>query len=124
MKQTTIKEHEEALARIDVLMDTDPAPETDDGKELELLLNQVEQYEDIHYPMNQEIKKDSSLPHLERFDTLPEGWKLDRTWASPEHGWVPIYDGKSLLNGGRKGLLKVDLKARERQNRILVGYEE
>jgi hypothetical protein len=49
----------------------------------------------------------SSLPRMERFDALPDGWKLDSSWGSPEHGWKPICNGKSLLNGGRKGLLKV-----------------
>jgi len=50
----------------------------------------------------------SSLPRMERFDALPNGWKLDRSWGSPEYGWEPICNGKSLLNGGRKGLLKVE----------------
>ena len=50
----------------------------------------------------------SSLPRMERFHALPEGWKLDGSWGSPEHGWSPICNGKSLLNGGRKGLLKVE----------------
>jgi hypothetical protein len=50
----------------------------------------------------------SSLPRMERFDALPDGWKLDRTWGSPEYGYAPICNGKSLLNGGRKGLLKVE----------------
>lgn len=55
MKARIIKteaDYEEALARIDVLMDTDPDVETDEGKELELLVMLVEQYEDIHYPMD------------------------------------------------------------------------
>ena len=43
---------------------------------------------------------------IERFEEMPDGWRLDRTWGSPEHGWVPICNGKSLLNGGRKGLLR------------------
>jgi hypothetical protein len=50
----------------------------------------------------------SSLPRMEQFHALPDGWKLDRSWGSPEHGWEPICNGKSLLNGGRKGLLKVE----------------
>jgi len=49
----------------------------------------------------------SSLPRMERFDALPNGWKLDRSWGSPEHGWEPICNGKSMMNGGRKGLLRV-----------------
>jgi hypothetical protein len=50
----------------------------------------------------------SLLPRLERFDVLPDGWKPDRSWGSPEHGWEPICNGKSMMNGGRKGLLKVE----------------
>jgi len=41
---------------------------------------------------------------------MPPGWRLDKTWGSPEHGWEPIHNGKSLLNGGKKGLLKRQIK--------------
>jgi hypothetical protein len=44
---------------------------------------------------------------IEKFETMPDGWKIDRSWGSPEFGWQPIHNGRSLLNGGRKGLLRV-----------------
>jgi len=49
----------------------------------------------------------SLMPHIERFENMPEGWKIDKSWGSPEAGWEPICNGKSVLNGGKKGLLKV-----------------
>jgi HTH-type transcriptional regulator / antitoxin HigA len=55
MKARIIKtesDYEQALARIDALMDADPDPETDEGSELELLTMLVEQYEDVHFPMD------------------------------------------------------------------------
>jgi hypothetical protein len=45
---------------------------------------------------------------MERFDEMPDGWKVDRSWGSPECGWMPICDGISVLKGGRKGLLRVN----------------
>lgn len=54
MKPRVIKnnaDHDEALRRIDALMDGDPSPKSDAGRELELLSMLVEQYEDIHYPI-------------------------------------------------------------------------
>lgn len=48
----TAEDYETALARIDALMSSDPAPETDDGAELELFSMLVEQYEDVHFPMD------------------------------------------------------------------------
>jgi len=53
------------------------------------------------------VSRSNHLPNsIERFEEMPEGWRFDKTWGSPDHGWVPICNGKSLLNGGRKGLLK------------------
>ena len=46
--------------------------------------------------------------HLDRFDQMPPGWRVDRSWGSPERGWLPICNGKSLLNGGKKGLLRLN----------------
>lgn len=45
------KQYEAALKRIEDLMDADPGPKTDAGKELKLLLYLVEKYEDEHYPI-------------------------------------------------------------------------
>jgi HTH-type transcriptional regulator / antitoxin HigA len=43
------RNYESALARIDVLMDKNPAQKTEEGRELKLLLLLVERYEDEHY---------------------------------------------------------------------------
>ncbi len=45
------KQYEAALKRIDDLMDANPGPKTDTGKEMKLLLYLVEKYEDEHYPI-------------------------------------------------------------------------
>lgn len=42
-----------------------------------------------------------------KFEKMPIGWNYDKTWGSPIAGYAPICDGKSILNGGKKGLLKV-----------------
>lgn len=46
------KEYENALKRIDGLMDADPGMRTDAGREMKLLLYLIEKYEDEHYPMD------------------------------------------------------------------------
>ena len=46
------KQYEAALKRIDDLMDANPGPKTDAGKEMKLLLFLVEKYEDEHYPID------------------------------------------------------------------------
>ncbi len=48
----TEAENEEALIRIDELMDFDPEIESEEGRELELLSVLVEQYEDRMYPVD------------------------------------------------------------------------
>ena len=45
------KDYEAALKRINELMDADPRPSTNAGKEMKLLLYLVEKYEDEHYPI-------------------------------------------------------------------------
>jgi hypothetical protein len=63
---------------------------------------------DIPAVVQERLVVHSSLPRMERFHALPDGWRLDRSWGSPEYGWEPICNGKSMINGGRKGLLKVE----------------
>jgi HTH-type transcriptional regulator/antitoxin HigA len=46
------QEHEQALARIEELMEEDPPLGTDKGKELMNLSEIVDQYEEIHFPMS------------------------------------------------------------------------
>ena len=57
------------------------------------------------------IKLLKEIRQMQKFDEMPEGWKLDTTWGSPEHGWTPICNGKSILNGGLKGLLRLNKQA-------------
>lgn len=39
---------------------------------------------------------------------LPEGWKIDKTVGSPVHGCIFITNGKSVLNGQKRALLKIN----------------
>lgn len=52
--------------------------------------------------MKNEIYKDWLL-----FDNMPKGWKLDKTCGSPLAGYLFINNGKSILNGGKRALLRV-----------------
>lgn len=45
------KEYAAALKRIEELMDANPGPRTESGKEMKLLLYLVEKYEDERYPI-------------------------------------------------------------------------
>lgn len=47
----TDQEHEQALARVMELMDSDPASDTPEANELELLSLLIEHYEKKHYPI-------------------------------------------------------------------------
>lgn len=38
---------------------------------------------------------------------MPSGWRLDKTCGSPLSGYVFICDGKSVLRGGKRALLRV-----------------
>ena len=40
-------------------------------------------------------------------DSLPDGWKLDKTAGSPLHGYEFCTNGKSILNGGKRALVFV-----------------
>lgn len=41
------------------------------------------------------------------FETLPKGWKVDKTVGSPLAGYVFCTNGKSVLRGQQRGLVKV-----------------
>lgn len=79
MKPRIIKtqaDYESALSRIDALMESDPAPDTDAGAELELLVMLVEQYEEKHYPMEmptpvEAIKFRMDQAGLKQVDLIP-----------------------------------------------------
>ena len=41
---------------------------------------------------------------------MPEGWKIDKTVGSPLHNHVFITNGKSVLNGQERALLRIEGK--------------
>jgi hypothetical protein len=43
-------------------------------------------------------------------DELPEGWSVDKTAGSPAPHTVFITNGKSVLNGQKRALLKIKTK--------------
>jgi len=45
--------------------------------------------------------------YWELIDKLPEGWVIDKTVGSPKCGYVFCTNGKSVLNGQKRKLLKV-----------------
>ena len=40
-------------------------------------------------------------------ETMPDGWKIDKTAGSPLHGYEFVSDGTSINNGGRRALFRV-----------------
>ena len=49
------------------------------------------------------------------FDSLPDGWRIDKTCGSPLHGYSFATNGKSTLNGGLRALVKVERKPVEHE---------
>lgn len=49
-------------------------------------------------------------------EELPEGWLIDKTAGSPVQKTVFITNGKSVLNGQKRALLKVEAKNRYKYN--------
>ena len=43
----------------------------------------------------------------EILETLPEGWVIDKCCGSPLYGFVFCTNGKSILNGGKRALVRV-----------------
>ncbi len=41
------------------------------------------------------------------FDELPDGWRFDKTAGSPVCGYSFATDGKSVLRGGKRALVRV-----------------
>lgn len=40
-------------------------------------------------------------------EEMPDGWRIDKTAGSPLHGYEFVTDGKSIINGGKRALLRV-----------------
>lgn len=49
-------------------------------------------------------------------DHMPSGWVIDKTCGSPLSGYVFVTNGKSILRGGKRALLRV--KKPQHQHRI------
>ena len=47
------------------------------------------------------------------FDFLPDGWKIDKTAGSPLCGYEFCTDGKSILKGGKRALVRIVKAGRE-----------
>jgi len=41
------------------------------------------------------------------YESLPDGWKIDNTAGSPLSGYSFCNNGESILNGGKRALVKV-----------------
>ncbi len=44
--------------------------------------------------------------HWEKLDALPQGWRIDKTVGSPLHGYVFATNGKSVVNGQQRALVR------------------
>lgn len=44
--------------------------------------------------------------HWEVYEVLPMGWKVDNSCGSPLHGFDFCTNGKSILNGGKRALVR------------------
>ena len=49
----------------------------------------------------------------EILETLPEGWVIDKYCGSPLYGFVFCTNGKSILNGGKRALVRAFVNIRE-----------
>ena len=65
-------------------------------------------------------------------ECLPKGWKIDNTCGSPLHGFDFCTDGKSILNGGkralvrtiRKGTPRIEFIAPTQENKVVEQVKE
>lgn len=48
----------------------------------------------------------STFRQWEVYEVLPMGWKIDNSCGSPLHGFDFCTDGKSVLNGGKRALVR------------------
>lgn len=51
--------------------------------------------------------KSKSYKDWELFDDMPSGFKIDKTCGSPLAGYSFINNGKSMLRGGKRALLRI-----------------
>lgn len=48
----------------------------------------------------------STFRGWEVYEVLPMGWKIDNSCGSPLYGFDFCTDGKSVLNGGKRALVR------------------
>ena len=63
-----------------------------------------------HTPGPWEIEK---YKYWDVLNEIPEGWKIDKTVGSPLWGCVFITNGKSMVNGQKRALLRVKWKSEQ-----------
>ena len=52
----------------------------------------------------------NTFRNWELFEVLPDGWKIDKSCGSPLHGYVFCTNGISILNGGKRALVRATKK--------------
>lgn len=60
----------------------------------------------------------------EIFDHIPNGWVVDKKTGSPLFGHVFITNGKSILNGGKRALLKYKSVQRKLDQKFDFNFQE
>lgn len=74
----------------------------------------------------------STFRQWEVYEVLPMGWKIDNSCGSPLHGFDFCTDGKSVLNGGkralvrsiRKGTPRIEFVAPIKENKVVEQVKE
>lgn len=69
------------------------------------------------------VRKYKDWPLL---DAMPDGWVLDKTAGAPLSGYSFVTNGKSVINGQKRALLKVSSSERQtglNENKITVCLE-
>jgi hypothetical protein len=57
-------------------------------------------------PFRQTRVSTSTFRDWEVYEVLPLGWKIDNSCGSPLHGYDFCTNGKSILNGGKRALVR------------------
>lgn len=57
-------------------------------------------------PFEKLAVNNSTFCHWQVYEVLPLGWKIDNSCGSPLHGYDFCTDGKSVINGGKRALVR------------------
>ena len=63
-----------------------------------------------NYNPNRKLLIMPTYKDWELYEVLPAGWKIDKHCGSPLFGYDFCTDGKSIINGGKRGLVKTERK--------------